>query len=372
MGVYIKKIESLYIHFPFCRHLCNYCDFYKAVPKSKGEVSSFEKQFEQMLDKHESFLIQNDLEIKELETLYIGGGTPSLWGKEGALFLKELFFQKNIKLKPSGEFTLEVNPGTWSEEGISAWREFGINRFSLGIQSLRMDYLKVLDRVHSVEDVFETLNYFNKSKFNFSVDFMLGLPHSKTMNRDVLKELQEILAFEPSHISLYILTAKSNYKFKNDLPDEEFLESEFLSVASYLSDKCFSHYEVSNFSKPGFESEHNLRYWQSESVAALGPSAVGLLSEERLRYKWKAKGAQLEVENLSSEQYLLESLYMAMRTNRGFRPQEFFAGKAQLIEPILGEWSEHGLGEGNFEHFCLSSKGLLVLDGLIDRLLPHC
>ncbi len=324
-----------------------------------------------MLDKHQGLLLQNNLEMSELRTLYIGGGTPSLWGERGATFLKNQFSKRGISLSSEGEFTLEVNPGTWDDEGIEAWKDFGINRYSLGVQSLRTDYLKLLDRVHSVEDVLETLTYFNKHQYNFSVDFMLGLPRSKTMKRTVLKELEEILAFNPNHISLYILTAKSNYKFKGELPDENFLEEEFLGVANFLSNLGYSHYEVSNFAKNGFESEHNLSYWKSESVGALGPSAVGLLSEEKLRYKWKPKGAELEIEKLTHEQFQLESLYMSMRTNRGFKPEDLFPGKDDAVSPVLRDWVNNGLGRGDFNEFYLSSKGMLVLDGLIDRLLMH-
>jgi oxygen-independent coproporphyrinogen-3 oxidase len=325
-----------------------------------------------MLDKHASLLTQNDLEMKKLKTLYIGGGTPSLWGKRGAGFLAGQFQSYEIELSEKGEFTLEVNPGTWDKEGIDAWRSFGMNRFSLGIQSLRSDYLKVLDRVHSVEDVFDSLKFFKENNDNFSVDFMLGLPRSKSMERDVIAELGEILSYSPKHISLYILTAKSNYKFKDELPDEHFLEEEFLRVANFLKDHGFSHYEVSNFAKPGYESVHNLMYWRSESVGALGPSAVGLLSDQKLRYKWKPRGTELEIECLSDEQYVLEKLYMAMRTHHGFSPKSYFPEKREAISFILNDWSEHELGRGDFDHFRLSSKGLLVLDGLIDQLLTHC
>ena len=339
------------------------------MPSSSDDVGLFEKQFIAMFDKHQSFLRQNQSKLKDLETLYIGGGTPSLWGERGAKFLTNLFQKHEINLLDDGEFTLEVNPGTWTEEGIRAWQKFGVNRFSLGIQSLRSDYLKVLDRVHSVEDVLDTLTYFNKRDLNFSVDFMLGLPKSEMMNRDVLSELEEILQFSPQHISLYILTAKSNYKLIDELPNELFLEKEFLAVASYLKERGFDHYEVSNFAKPGQESIHNLRYWQSKSVAALGPSAVGLLSDEGIRYKWKARGAELETELLNPEQLNLERLYMAMRTNLGFGPSKFFKAHREPVEKILKEWQREGLGAGSYDHFCLNSKGLLILDSLIERLL---
>jgi oxygen-independent coproporphyrinogen III oxidase len=366
----VNRVESLYIHFPFCRHLCNYCDFYKKIPKSREDLTPFEQSLDAQLEKHKEIFSQKH-KWSPLETLYIGGGTPSLWGKRGALFLKDLFEKHEISLKEEGEFTLEVNPGTWTEEGLNSWQEFGINRFSLGVQSLRSDYLKILDRVHSIEDVHNTLKYFSNNKLHFSVDFMLGLPWSQSKKRNIIEELEEIFQYDPEHLSLYILTAKGGYPFKKDLPEDDLLESEFLSVSDRLKKEGYEHYEVSNFAKKGAASKHNLRYWRCESVAALGASAVGFLKEDNLRYKWLVNGINFSEEKLNNDEIFLERLYMGLRISEGIKPKDLFDKKHEdEITQLLNEWTLTGLGHGGWGAYSLSSKGFLILDSLLEKLYP--
>ena len=272
-----KKIDSLYLHFPFCKHLCNYCDFYKTVSNDPvSDLSNFHQYLEQSFTVHKNLMKKHGYSWAPLKTFYIGGGTPSLWGIEGGKFLNEFFLKHNIALDKNCEFTIEVNPGAWSEKSIEQWQEFGVNRFSLGVQTLNSKLIPFLDRVHTLQDVYDTLNFFSKKNLNFSADLMFGLPFSKTHNRNVINELKEIMQFSPSHFSVYILTVKDNYKHFTHLPDEEWIENEFLSVSEFLKSNNFIHYEVSNFAKSRKESIHNLNYWDSKTVAALGPSATGL------------------------------------------------------------------------------------------------
>ncbi|EQC48767.1 radical SAM domain protein [Bacteriovorax sp. BSW11_IV] len=364
------NIDGLYIHFPFCRHLCNYCDFYKKVPTQKAEeVAKFENLLEESFHVHKQTLDHYGYSFAPLNTVYFGGGTPSLWGADGAKFLQNFFIRHNLSMREDGEFTLEVNPGSWTEEGLQAFREFGINRYSLGIQSLRSDFIKVLDRVHTLQDVYDTLDYFGKNDFNFSVDFMLGLPMSVELKRDVLSELEEILKYNPKHISLYILTVKGAYVHIDKLPDEEWIEKEYLAVSQYLKERGYIHYEVSNFSKPGFESKHNMGYWQSKSIAALGPSATGLLSEVGLRYKWKTTGPSFVEEKLSAQEIRLEKIYMALRTTLGLYPhREFSPDIAKNVLEKARDWQARGLAQINKDHIVLTSKGYLLLDSLMDDL----
>ena len=140
-------ITSLYIHFPFCRHLCNYCDFFKKIPSGSYNISSFQNLFKKQDIVHEKMLVERGLSLNNLETLYIGGGTPSLWGDEGAHFLAEFLLKKGVKLDDLGEFTLEVNPGTWTDQALSSWMKFGINRFSVGLQALDERFLPLLESI---------------------------------------------------------------------------------------------------------------------------------------------------------------------------------------------------------------------------------
>lgn len=322
-----------------------------------------------MWESHKNLLLREGREFGPLKSLYIGGGTPSLWGTEGVHYLSERLDYWGLKLAKDCEFTLEVNPGTWTEDAITQWKALGVNRFSLGIQSLREDYLKILDRVHSVSDVFKTLKFFNEIDANFSVDFMLGLPWSISKNRDVLEEVEEILAYNPSHLSLYILTAKAGYPFKEELPEDDFLSEEYMKVVNYLAEKGYFHYEVSNFSKPGFESTHNLQYWKSHSVAALGPSAVGYLSENQLRYKWKTSVADFVEEKLDDESKELEDLYMGLRLSEGITLTDHFSEKElERLNKTFENWVNEGWAKYSGNHLKLTSQGLLILDGLMQQI----
>ncbi len=358
-------LNSLYIHFPFCRHICNYCDFYKSVPKDRFEITSFHKIFEESFKVHEGLLKEHGFSWSPLETLYIGGGTPSLWGVEGAEFLRDFLKSKNIAYEKDIEFTLEVNPGSWTQESLSEWKKTGVNRFSLGIQTLNPKCIKYLDRVHSLQDTYETLEYFSKNGENFSVDFMLGIPNSS--DRKVLSELENVLKYKPGHLSLYILTTKENYIHKDQLPCEEQIEKEYLEVSQYLSDRGFNHYEVSNYALPGKKSHHNLKYWKGESVGAIGPSATGFLSlgEKGIRYKWENKAPKFNVEILGEEEFKLERLYTLLRTDIGIDGLNFFKDKNSW-EKLLEIWESRGYLRSKKGPTVLNSKGFLLLDSLMD------
>jgi oxygen-independent coproporphyrinogen-3 oxidase len=362
-----KLIDSLYLHFPFCRHLCNYCDFYKTVPTDRRvDLQKFHDYLEQSYQVHTGLMQQYNYKFAPLKTFYIGGGTPSLWGIEGVVFLKDFFKSKGLELHPDCEFTMEVNPGTWNQESLEEWRAFGVNRFSLGIQSYQEKMLKVLDRVHSLEEVREILAFFDKWDVNFSVDFMLGLPKSDELQRDVIKELEEVLTYDPDHLSLYILTVKSNYVHSKFLPTEEWIEDEYLKVSKHLLMKGYKHYEVSNFAKADKKSQHNLSYWKSKTVGALGPSATGFLAEDSVRYKWKPHSPQYELEVLTDEEAQLEKMYMSLRSDVGLEIAPHQQLPAFLSK--LNEWKERDLVVFENNRLFLSSKGYLILDSLMNDL----
>lgn len=362
----MNKLKSLYIHFPYCRHLCNYCDFFKSVPVNLDESRiEFHEKFIKMFSLHQSLMKDYSYEWSPLETIYIGGGTPSLWGEIGAKFFKDFCQKQGLFFSPHVEFTLEVNPGSWDDCSLNGWQQAGVNRFSLGVQSLDERLIKLLDRVHNLQDVYDTLKKFNEMKANFSVDFMLGLPESEKYKRDVVAELKEILTYSPKHISLYILTTKSNYIHKDKLPSEEWIENEFLQVSTFLIANGFEHYEVSNFAVKGFESRHNLKYWDSSSTGAIGPSATGLFSEAKVRYKWKPHQLDFEIENLSEDSFVLEKVYMALRTDRGFDFSDF---PIEKIEKVFRVWDENCYGKRSGTQYVLNARGYLLLDSLMNQL----
>lgn len=360
----MTQVSSLYIHVPFCKHLCNYCDFYKVkLEDAASQFDGFHRFLEESWQKHNNLMLEQHQTWAELDTLYFGGGTPSLWGAHGAKFWKSFF---PLKLKVDCEFTMEVDPGTWTEAMLDAWKDIGLNRISMGTQSLNPEFLKVMDRVHDLDDSLSLLRYCQLNNWNYSMDFLLGIPYSREKKRDIRRELDLLLQFQPKHLSLYILNARSKYPHITQMPDDEYIREEYLLVAEHLKKNGFHHYEVSNFALPGFESKHNLKYWRGESVAALGPTGTGYFADSRdhaLRYKWKVSKAEFEREELSSRELDLEYTYLSLRTSRGWRPQ-----LSPALEKILKGWEALNYGEFSNGVFKANSLGFLMLDSLMDDL----
>ena len=357
----MTQVSSLYLHVPYCKHLCNYCDFYKKkLDPTLDQFEEFHQFLLSSLPTHQALLDNHHFSLGPLDTLYLGGGTPSLWGSRGAKFLSTIL----PPLQSDIEFTMEIDPGTWTHEMLDAWKEIGLNRISIGTQTLNSEFLKVMDRVHSLDDSFNFLSLMQKEDWNFSLDFLLGIPFSRIKKRDIKNELDKLLEYEPKHISLYILNARSKYPHIQDMPDDEYIREEYLLVSEYLKSLGFHHYEVSNFARPGFESRHNQKYWRGESVAALGPTGTGYLNlglEKAIRYKWKVSEAQFEIENLGEKELNLEKIYLTLRTSDGFTPHK-------EMDSLMNTWEQEGHAVWDQEKIKLTSLGFLMLDSLMDDL----
>ena len=359
----MSSVTSLYIHVPFCRHLCNYCDFYKQkFERPSAQREEFSKYIFESAKRHESILSEYGQSMTALETLYLGGGTASLWDVEGARCFASLGFALTEKC----EATLEIDPAAWSEEGLAAWQKLGINRFSVGTQSFNPHHLSMLDRSHSLEDTKFLLERLKGE--NFSVDFLLGAPE-KNQTRDVVHELEELLKFNPKHLSLYILQPAAGYKLKALIPDDERVSGEYLAVSEYLRSRGFHHYEVSNFALPGFESRHNQRYWRSESVAGLEPTAVGYLEgkEGALRYKWKPSHPEVEIERLEKKDIDLEKLYLRLRTSM-ILTADFLGLEPQGMDRRFEKWQARGLCEMIDTGWRMKPEAWVILDSLVEEL----
>lgn len=362
----MTHVSSLYLHVPFCRHLCNYCDFYKK------RLEAPEKQFEEFhqfltlsFKRHRELMEEHGISWAPLETIYLGGGTPSLWGTRGVAFFNELL--TGLPRAKELEFTMEVDPGTWSEEMLSSWMNGGVNRISIGSQTLDPGFLKIMDRDHSLEETYELLDYCQQREMNFSLDFLLGLPYSSERLRNIEKELEKLMTFRPKHVSLYILNARSRYPHISALPDDEFIRQEYLLVSDFLRSQGFNHYEVSNFSLPNFESKHNLKYWRSESVAALGPTGTGLFAKEKdsaFRYKWKVSSPEIEPEKLGQEELEMERTYLSLRTSGGWSPSRI----SEQLTVLFDQWAALSYGTWDGQCVRLNSLGFLMLDSLMDDL----
>ena len=363
----MTQVSSLYLHVPFCQHLCNYCDFYKRkLDSSQMQFEEFHQSLRKAQLRHSEIMHSHNVTWAPLETVYLGGGTPSLWGSEGARFFQSMKFE----LKPSVEFTMEVDPGTWTEELFTSWKDIGLNRVSIGTQTLDTEFLKVMDRVHSLQDSLILLEKMHKENWNFSLDFLLGIPFSHSKKRDIQKELDLLLSYSPKHISLYILNARSKYPHIQNMPDDEYIREEYLFVSQYLQSKGFHHYEVSNFALPGFESRHNQKYWEGKSVAALGPTGTGLFvlgKEKALRYKWKVSSADAELEFLGRDELQLEQTYLSLRTSSGWKPEN----PDEKVLLLFRSWEAKHYGSLTEKGMILNALGFLMLDSLMDDLFRY-
>ena len=194
------------------------------------------------------------------------------------------------------------------------------------------------------------------------------LPGSKEKKRDVLGELEIVLRYRPEHISLYILTLKKGHSLFKQLAGEDWVEREYLEVSRYLQSEGYHHYEVSNFALPGKESRHNLKYWNSDTVAALGPSATGFLAETHLRYKWKPSDSNFIVEKLDSESARMERFYSSLRLSEGPLLESFFKGdELARATHLVENWCGEEKGELTKGRVSLNAKGFLSMDGLMDE-----
>jgi oxygen-independent coproporphyrinogen-3 oxidase len=301
--------------------------------------------------------------------LYIGGGTPSLWGSDGAQFLYDEVV-KRYSLDPDCEFTIEVDPDSWSSDDIQNWISIGVNRFSIGAQSFDDEFLKTMDRNHNKKQIIDLITYLKSIEANYSVDIMLGLP-ANGFNRDVISELKEFIQYDPSHFSVYILKTRANYIHKNKLPNDDDTATEYTSVCNFLESNNYKQYEVSNFAKDAKESKHNLRYWSCDSVAALGPNATGLLNFESTatRYQWKSSGTGNTEESLNTEDFLLESIYMGLRSRLGY---DFADLKSNQLDSCFSSWRDLGyIQKIENYHVYLNNNGYLMLDSIIDNLFSN-
>ncbi len=363
----MTQLSSLYLHVPFCQHLCNYCDFYKRkLEVGSNQFEEFHQFLKSSWQRHATLMKEHQFTWSPMETIYLGGGTPSLWGKMGSEFFAEHILS-HFTLRPELEFTMEVDPGAWTPELIDSWKSIGMNRISIGTQTLNPTFLTIMDRAHSKEESLSLLKFCQENNWNYSLDFLLGLPFSKEKVRDIRTELDELLSYRPRHVSLYILNARSKYPHTQNMPDDEFIREEYLLVSSYLQERGFHHYEVSNFALPGFESQHNIKYWKSESVAALGPTGTGLFkknSHEAIRYKWKVSAPEVEIENLGFEELNLEKTYLELRTSEGWRPENL----TQKMKDLFNRWEEQKYGQFQDQTMRLNSLGFLMLDSLMDDL----
>ena len=270
----MKEI-GIYIHIPFCIKKCEYCDFVSYCNKEK-----YVPQYINALKKE----IKNNINKEyKITTIYIGGGTPSSIEENYIADIIETIKlnmnDENLKEFKNVEVTIEVNPGTVTEKKLKTYKEIGINRLSIGVQETHDELLKSIGRIHTYEEFLKTYNLARKIGFNnINVDLIIALPNQTI--QDIKENLEKIIKLNPEHISVYSLILEEGTLFYNKynenkikLPDEELERNMYWYVKNTLENNGYMHYEISNFSKKGFESKHNMNCWNQEEYLGFGVAA---------------------------------------------------------------------------------------------------
>ncbi len=264
---------GIYLHIPFCKSRCSYCDFATDVYKNAETVARYVNA---LCNEIEDF--QSEKSKIQIETIYFGGGTPSLLSP---MQLEKILdtIHKKFSVEKDSEITMEMNPATMTLETVKAYQSLGINRASFGAQTFDDTELKRLGRKHTANDVRETIELLRKADFdNVSFDLIAGLPRQTL--KDWERNLDEALKLQPEHLSLYLLEihegtplAEQIRSGRQPLPDEDLAGEMYELMLEKVSAKGFQQYEISNFSLPNFQSRHNSKYWLCEPVYAFGVSA---------------------------------------------------------------------------------------------------
>lgn len=343
-----KKPLGLYVHIPFCVKKCNYCDFLSAPADDNTK-----KHYAAALCK-EIRSYKHVTKEYELATIYLGGGTPSVLDvSRTEEILKTI--RETFCVEGNAEVTMEVNPGTVTLEKLKKYRELGINRLSIGVQSANPAELKLLGRIHSFEDAKNTVAWAREAGFdNLSLDLMSALPGQSLAGYK--ENLEAILSLQPEHISSYSLIIEEDTPFyelyaegmekETELPEEETDRAMYAYTKARLQEAGYERYEISNYAKPGYESRHNSSYWTGREYIGAGLGASSLFTNARyhnetdlLTYIKEAeagKDIRREVERLTEAELMEEFMILGLRRMCGVSRREFLKRFGKPLETVYG------------------------------------
>ena len=373
----LKKTTSAYVHIPFCTQICYYCDFSKVFIKNQpvdAYLQALIREFERY-------------DIKQLRTLYIGGGTPTaITAQQLDYLLTNL--TKNLDLSVLEEFTIEANPGDLTEDKIEVLKQSAVNRVSLGVQTFNDKQLKQIGRSHNEAQIYDTIASLKEAGFdNISIDLIYALP-GQTMS-DVKENVAKALALDIPHLSLYSLILEHHTVFMNkmrrgklNLPQEDLEAEMFDYIITELEKNGFEHYEISNFTKPGFESRHNLMYWDNAEYYGVGAGASGYIAGVRYRnqgpiqhyLKAVSEGnARLSEEVLTKEEMMEEELFLGLRKKSGVSiakfEERFGISFEERYGQVVAESRQQGLLVPDDEMIRMTKKGLFLGDTVAEKFI---
>ncbi len=357
-------MSGIYIHIPYCKQACHYCDFHFSTSmKTKNEmIDCIVKEMD----------IRESEFSKKIDSLYIGGGTPSLMTN---LELETIFngLEKKMSIGDIKEITIEINPEDLISEKLEFYKEIGINRLSIGIQSMNNNILKWMNRSHDTNQVINGLNNTKVAGFeNINLDFIYGTP--KNLSRDYKSELLEILKFNPTHLSCYHLTIEDGTYFghlekkkKIKRIEDDVSQQEFRWISEKLKSKNYQHYEISNFAVQGKESFHNSNYWNQSSYIGLGPGAHSFRNSTR---RWNISNNRLYIKNIKAgipyfEQEVLspydivnEKIMLGLRTLNGLDKDHVFS----IVPKAIKEGIESKLNTFLKDEILLSTNNIISMN----------
>ncbi|HXL02129.1 MAG TPA: radical SAM family heme chaperone HemW [Candidatus Atribacteria bacterium] len=380
----MKKL-SLYFHFPFCVKRCRYCDFVSYPGRDRSfHLKYKEAVFEEIALK----VVEENLQGRELTTIYLGGGTPSLLLPEDVEEILN-YLQCFFTFSSSIEITMEVNPETVNREKINSFRKAGVNRLSVGVQSFNPRFLRFLGRASSLEQIENVLLQIKKARYpSWNLDLLYSLPFQSFSEWQ--KEVECALAYHPPHLSIYNLTLSPLvplYQLVKYHPrifpslDEEALYFEW--AMEKLEREGYKHYEISNFAQPGAECRHNLNYWREGEYLGVGVSAWSYLEGRRQKNTSSLKNYLKRIEEgkspltfqekLEPYQKLAEDIILHLRTKEGIETSYLLAryqreeveNKLKCLEYLFQE----GFIIKEAERFYLSKKGILVANQIFQEVL---
>jgi len=375
---------SLYVHLPWCARKCPYCDF-----------NSHEQGVELPEQKYVDALIadlEHDLPRiwgRSVSTIFIGGGTPSLFSPE-ALDSLLVALRTRLKFSPTAEITLEANPGSSEYAKFKEFRALGINRLSIGVQSFNEDRLQALGRIHGRREAIAAAEAAHAAGFdNFNLDLMYGLP-DQTLDQ-ALTDLNTAFALEPTHVSHYQLTLEPNTWFHRhppQLPDDDLIGDMQAQSQEQIKEHGYEHYEVSAYAKPGRACRHNVNYWEFGDYLGIGAGAHSKItdaSQQCITRFWKQKQPKAyqdstgspacigEETTLNPSDAAFEFMLNALRLNSGFATRLFTEHTGlplSLVEQPLKQAEQHGLIEWDVQGVRPTERGQRYLNDLTELFLP--
>lgn len=364
---------GIYVHVPFCVRKCSYCDF---CSFPIGDTDWRGDYLDRLICEIESYGGQGIC----ADTLFIGGGTPSLLSCDEFGRLVDTL-RETFSFSANTEFTVEVNPGTLTDEKLRSYVSRGVNRLSFGLQSIHENELKILGRIHTFDDFLSAFALARKHGIeNINVDIMYGIPEQTAASFS--ETVEHVISLCPEHISAYGLILEENTPFwgirdKLPLPTEDEECDMYYAAAKALSERGYNHYEISNYSKPGYECRHNLKYWRKQEYIGLGLSAHSYFCGKRFcnasDFTEYRSGGQVSYEERTRESDVFEYAMLRLRLTEGFSLDEyrerFGIDFCETRKDIIERLCEGGFATVKNGRICLTERGFYVSNAILSELL---